>query len=95
MISFSTNHANICAMRMCVFCLSYIAVWIRVLTPSGARVVAAENLALRKQLISLSRHIKRSPKDKKIRQLYEKVGQLTIDRDFLKKSRENYQGEND
>ena len=36
-----------------------------------------------------------SGKDKKIRQLYEKVGQLTIDRDFLKKSWEHYQDEND
>lgn len=34
-------------------------------------------------------------KDKKIRKLYEKVGQLTIDRDFLKKNWEKYQEEDD
>ena len=34
-------------------------------------------------------------KDKKIRRLYEKVGQLTVDRDFLKKSWEKYQNENE
>lgn len=34
-------------------------------------------------------------KDKKIRRLYEKVGQLTVDCDFLKKSWEKYQDEKD
>ena len=34
-------------------------------------------------------------KDKKIQRLYEKVGQLTVERDFLKKSWEQYQDEND
>lgn len=34
-------------------------------------------------------------KDRKIRQLYEKVGQLTIDRDFLKKNWDKYQSENE
>jgi transposase len=36
-----------------------------------------------------------SDKDKKIRRLYEKVGQLTVDRDFLKKSWEKYQEESE
>ena len=36
-----------------------------------------------------------SDKDKKIRRLYEKVGQLTVDRDFLKKSWEKYQEEDE
>jgi transposase len=33
--------------------------------------------------------------DMKISKLYEKVGQLTIERDFLKKSWEKYQGNDD
>ncbi len=49
-------------MKILAFCLSYIAVWVRVLSPGGARAVAAENITLRKQLISLSRHVNRSPK---------------------------------
>ncbi len=41
-------------MEILAFCFSYVAVWVRVLTPGGVRAVAAENIALRKQLISLS-----------------------------------------
>jgi len=41
---------------------SFIRVWLSVLRPGGARAVAAENIALRQQLIVLSRHQKRVPK---------------------------------
>jgi len=42
--------------------LSFISIWLRLLRPGGMRAVAAENIALRKQLIALSRHQKRAPK---------------------------------
>ncbi len=35
---------------------------IKLLRPGGAKAVAAENIALRQQLITLSRQNKRSPK---------------------------------
>ncbi len=44
-----------------VFIFSFVFVWLRILRPGGARTIAAENIALRKQLIALSRHRKRSP----------------------------------
>jgi len=49
-------------MRLPAFILSFIAVWLRLLRPGGFRSVAAKNIALRKQLITLSRHQKRAPK---------------------------------
>ena len=49
-------------MKLISFILSFIAVWLRVLAPGGARAIAAENISLRKQLIALARHRKRSPK---------------------------------
>ena len=45
-----------------VFIFSFVFVWLRILRPGGARTIAAENIALRKQLLALSRHRKRSPK---------------------------------
>ena len=42
--------------------LNIISVWLKLLRPGGLRAVVAENIALRKQLISLSRHQKRAPK---------------------------------
>ena len=42
--------------------LNFIILFIRLLLPGGIRTVAAENLALRKQLIYFSRGMKRSPK---------------------------------
>ncbi len=44
-----------------VFIFSFVFVRLRILRPGGARAIAAENIALRKQLIALSRHRKRSP----------------------------------
>ena len=46
--------------------LRFICGWIRVviliLRPGGVKAIAAENMVLRQQLISLSRQHKRSPK---------------------------------
>jgi len=39
--------------------------------------------------------IKEQTKDRKISKLYEKIGQLTIERDFLKKSWEDYEDRSD
>ena len=41
---------------------SYIVIWLRLLSPCGVRAVAAENIALRQQLITLSRGKKRAPR---------------------------------
>lgn len=41
--------------------LNFISVWLRLLRPGGLRMIVAENIALRKQLIVLSRHQKRAP----------------------------------
>ena len=49
-------------MRLLAFISSFIAVWLRLLRPGGFRSVAAENIALRKQLITLSRQKKRAPR---------------------------------
>jgi len=49
-------------MKLIAFISSFIAVWFRLLRPGGVRSVAVENIALRKQLIALSRHHKRAPK---------------------------------
>lgn len=42
--------------------LKFISVWLKLLTPGGVRAIAAENIALRKQLIILTRHQNRAPK---------------------------------
>lgn len=42
--------------------LNIINVWLKLLRPGELRAVAAENIALRKQLIAVSRHQKRAPK---------------------------------
>jgi len=48
--------------NLVVFIFSFVCVWLRILKPGGVRTIAAENIALRKQLITLTRHKKRSPK---------------------------------
>jgi len=40
----------------------FITVWLRLLMPGGTRRIAAENIALRNQLITLTRNQKRAPK---------------------------------
>ena len=47
--------------NLVVFIFSFVVVWLRILKPGGARAIAAENIALRKQVIILTRHKKRSP----------------------------------
>ena len=47
--------------NLLVFIFSFVIVCLRLLRPGGARTIAAENIALRKQLITLTRHKKRSP----------------------------------
>ena len=42
--------------------LNFVILFLRLLLPGGVRKVAAENLVLRKQLINMSRGMKRSPK---------------------------------
>lgn len=49
-------------MKLITLILNFITVWLRLLTPGGVRRVAAENIALRNQLILVSRHPKRAPK---------------------------------
>ena len=44
------------------FALSIIVVYLKLLRPGGVKAITAENIALRKQLISLSRNLKRTPK---------------------------------
>lgn len=48
--------------RLTFIVFSFIAVWLKLLRPSGIRLIAAENIALRSQLIISSRRYKRSPK---------------------------------
>ena len=48
--------------KIIAFILQYIFAWLRLLRPGGARALIAENIALRKQLLTVSRHQKRSPK---------------------------------
>jgi len=40
--------------NLVVFIFSFAVVWLRILKPGGARAIAAENIALRKQLITLN-----------------------------------------
>lgn len=49
-------------LKLIVFISNIIILWLRLLLPGGVRKVAAENVALRKQLITASRHVKRSQK---------------------------------
>jgi len=49
-------------MKLIAFILSYIAVWLRLLAPGGVRAVASENVLLRKQLLIMACHRKRTPR---------------------------------
>jgi hypothetical protein len=49
-------------MKLLTITLNFISVWLRLMRPGGIRAIAAENIALRKQLIVLSRRHKRAPK---------------------------------
>lgn len=49
-------------MKVVTLILNFISVWLRLLRPGDLRAVAAENIALRKQLITMSFHHKRAPK---------------------------------
>ena len=44
-----------------VFIFNFVFVCLRAMMPGGIKSVAAENVALRQQLITLGRHQKRSP----------------------------------
>ena len=48
--------------KLITFILNFITLYLRLTVPGGARAIAAENIALRNQLISLSRQQKRAPK---------------------------------
>jgi hypothetical protein len=45
-------------MKLLLFFINFIVVLFRAFLPGGVRKVAAENVALRQQLISVSRHLK-------------------------------------
>lgn len=47
--------------KLIALILSYMAVWVRLLAPGGLRAIAAENILLRKQLLTMSRQQKRAP----------------------------------
>jgi putative transposase len=49
-------------MKILAYILNFIVLLFRLSSPGGVRAVAAENIALRKQLIMLSRYKKRAPK---------------------------------
>ena len=49
-------------MKIMTLLFNYVAVCLKLLTPGGARRLAAENILLRQQLIALSRKQKRAPK---------------------------------
>lgn len=49
-------------MKLIVLLSSYIVVCLRLLSPGGVRAIAAENIVLRQQLITLSRNQKRAPR---------------------------------
>ena len=49
-------------MKLIALLSSYIVLWLRLLSPGGVRAIAAENIALRQQLITLSRRKKRTPR---------------------------------
>ena len=48
--------------KLIALIFSYIVLCQRLLSPGGIRAVAAENMALRQQLITLSRSQKRAPR---------------------------------
>ena len=48
--------------KLIAFLSSYIVTWLRLLPCGGVRAIAAENIALRQQLITLSRNRKRAPR---------------------------------
>ena len=49
-------------MKLLALIFSYIVLCLRLLSPGGVRAVTAENIALRQQLITLSRSQKRAPR---------------------------------
>ncbi len=49
-------------MKLIAFIFSYIVLCLRLLSPGGIRAIAAENMVLRQQLITLSRNQKRGPR---------------------------------
>jgi putative transposase len=49
-------------MKIIAFISSYIITWLRLLPCGGVRAIAAENIVLRQQLITLSRKHKRAPR---------------------------------
>jgi len=49
-------------MKLITLLFSYIVVCLRLLSPGGVRAIAAENMVLRQQLITLSRNQKRAPR---------------------------------
>lgn len=67
---------------------SLVHKWKKELLESGAELFAGSEKSSKSKKAE-------SDKDKKIRRLYEKVGQLTVDRDFLKKNWQKYQDENE
>ena len=52
--------AKLDTMRLLLFIINFIIVLMRLMIPGGARKITAENIALRQQLISLTRHKKRA-----------------------------------
>ena len=49
-------------MKLLALTSSYMILYMRLLSPGGVRAVAAENMALRQQIITLSRNQKRTPR---------------------------------
>lgn len=49
-------------MKLIIFLIHFVAVWLTVLRPGGVRAIAAENIVLRKQLIGMSRNCRPAPK---------------------------------
>ena len=49
-------------MKIIAFISSYIVIWLKLLPAGGVRAIAAENIVLRQQLITVSRNQKRAPK---------------------------------
>ncbi len=44
-----------------ILILKFITILLRLLTPGGSHAIAAENILLHKQLITMNRHRKRAP----------------------------------
>ena len=49
-------------MKLIALISSYIVIFLWLLSPGGVRAIAAENMVLRQQLITLSRNQKRAPR---------------------------------